>query len=165
MTSSTTLPTGSAPARRAAGGPTPRSPRTDGELASALRVVVARLSRRLRVERPADVLPAGMVAVLAALSRSGPVRISALAAGENVRPPSMTRTVTCLEDQDLVRRQGNPEDGRQVVVALTDGGRRALEEDRRRRQAWFDDHLRALQPSERDLLRAALPVLQRIAEA
>lgn len=135
------------------------------DLSSALRVVVARLGRRLRVERPAEVLPAGMVAVLGTLRGSGPVRISALAETENVRPPSMTRTVSCLQDQGLVARTANPDDGRQVLVSITERGTTALEEDRRRRQAWFDDHLRALTPAERETLRAALPVLQRIAGA
>lgn len=126
---------------------------------------MARLSRRLRVERPVDVLPAGRVAVLATLNGCGPMRISALAEAENVRPPSMTRTVSSMEDAGLVVREANPADGRQVVVAITGLGSRTLEEDRRRRQAWFDDHLRALSREERDALRAALPVLQRIAEA
>ena len=140
-------------------------PRTEAELASALRMVVARLGRRLRVERPADVLPAGLVAVLAALGRDGAQRITALAAAENVRPPSMTRTVAALVEQGLVQRGGNPDDGRQVLVSLTAGGRSVLEADRRRRQAWFDDHLRALAPAERAALRAALPVLQKMSEA
>lgn len=135
----------------------------DAELSSSLRVVVARLGRRLRVERPPDVLPAGMVAVLGTLSGSGPVRISALAETENVRPPSMTRTVSWLQVQGMVERTANPDDGRQVLVSITGRGTAALEEDRRRRQAWFDDHLRALNRTERETLRAALPVLQRIA--
>ena len=146
------------------GGPA-RLPRTDAELSSALRIVVARLGRRLRVERDADVLPAGLVAVLATLHRTGPIRISALAEEENVRPPSMTRTVATLADAGLVTRTANPADGRQVVVGLTEAGTRALEEDRRRRQAWFDVHLRALTRDDREKLRAALPVLQRIAGA
>lgn len=145
--------------------PRARLPRTDAQLSSALRIVVARLGRRLRVERSADVLPAGMVAVLATLHRTGPLRISALAVEENVRPPSMTRTVASLAEAGLVSRAPNPADGRQVVVAITEPGMRALDEDRRRRQAWFDDHLRSLSRDEREVLRAALPVLQRIAEA
>lgn len=135
------------------------------DLSSSLRVVVARLGRRLRVERPADVLPAGRVAVLGTLRGGGPVRISALAETENVQPPSMTRTVASLAEQGLVERTANPHDGRQVLVSITELGTAALEEDRCRRQAWFDDHLRALSGTERETLRAALPVLQRMAGA
>ena len=79
-------------------------PAASDDLSSALRIVVARLGRRLRVERPSDVLPAGMVAVLGTLHGSGAVRISALAVTENVRPPSMTRTVSSLAEQGLVER-------------------------------------------------------------
>lgn len=145
-----------------------RLPRTEDsgeDLSSSLRIVVARLGRRLRVERPVDVIPAGKLAVLGSLRGSGPVRISALAETENVRPPSMTRTVTDLAELGLVERTANPDDGRQVLVSITGLGTAALEEDRLRRQAWFDHHLRALSRAERETLRAALPVLQRIAGA
>jgi len=135
----------------------------DTELSSSLRVVVARLGRRLRVERPADVLPAGMVAVLGTQRGSGPVRISALPETENVRPPSVTRTVSRPAAQRLVERIANPHDGRQVLVSITGRGTAAPEQDRRRRQAWSDDHPRALSGAERETLRAALPVPQRIA--
>ena len=141
------------------------SVRTDAELASVLRLAVARLNRRLRTERPVDSLPAGLVAVLATLDRLGPTTPSQLAAAEAVRPPSMTRTIARLEDADLLRREPHPTDGRRVVVALTAAGRDVLFADRRRRQAWFVDHLRALDPAARDVLRAAAPLLVALAAA
>jgi DNA-binding MarR family transcriptional regulator len=139
--------------------------RTDAELASVLRMAVARLNRRLRTERPADALPAGLVAVLATLDRLGPLTPGRLAAAENVRPPSMTRTVAQLEESGFVRRDPHPTDGRQVLLQLTEAGRTVLLADRRRRQAWFSDHLQALDPAAREVLRAAAPILVAISEA
>jgi len=52
-----------------------------------------------------------------------------------------------------------------VVVALTATGREVLLADRRRRQAWFVDHLRALDPAAREVLRAAAPLLVALAAA
>jgi DNA-binding MarR family transcriptional regulator len=78
--------------------------RTDPGLAAELRVSVARLSRRLRSERDAaNELSVGQVAVLAALFRGGDQTVGQLAALERVQPPSMTRTVTCLEEGGYVR--------------------------------------------------------------
>ena len=141
------------------------SVRTDAELASVLRMAVARLNRRLRTERPGDALPAGLVTVLAVLDRQGALTLGRLAAAENVKPPSMTRTVAQLEQSRLVRREPHPTDGRQVFVVLTSAGRDVLLADRRRRQAWFVDHLKALEPSSREILRAAAPILVALAEA
>lgn len=138
---------------------------TDAELASVLRLAVARLNRRLRTERSPDALSPTLVAVLATLDRLGSLTPGRLAAAEAVRPPSMTRTVAHLEQAALVRRDPHPTDGRQVLVVLTAAGREVLLADRRRRQAWFVDHLKALDPAARDVLREAAPLLVALAEA
>src|SRR3954465_6846033 len=101
--------------------------RTDTGLASALRLSVATLSRRLRAERdPANELSVGQLCVLAALSREGDQTIGALAAHERVQPPSMTRTVTNLEGDGFVVRRPHDTDGRQVVVSLAAKGAATL---------------------------------------
>ncbi len=108
--------------------------RSDAGLASSLRVSVARLHRRLRTEDIDDLgVSVGGVAVLALLYREGDRSIGQLATAERVQPPSMTRTVTCLEDDGFVERCAHPTDGRQVVVRLSDKGRELLAAERRRR--------------------------------
>lgn len=138
--------------------------RTDTGLASSLRVSVARLNRRLRAARP-ETSPgpsAGWVAVLALLLRHGDRSIGELAQHERVQPPSMTRTVSCMEAEGLVERRPHPTDGRQVVVRLTEHGREVLEADRRRRDAWLACRLRELTPDERSALRQAAPILEKL---
>jgi DNA-binding MarR family transcriptional regulator len=141
--------------------------RTDTGLASALRISVARLSRRMRSERHPDheLLPVGQLSVLGALFRHGECTIGELATLERVQPPSMTRTVNCLDEGGYVVRRKNATDGRQVVVALSEKGVKTLAADRRRRDAWLAQRLRELTAGERAVLRQAAPILERLAHA
>lgn len=139
--------------------------RSDAALASELRFAVMRLRRRLVRERhPDNDLSLSAMAVIWGLNRHGDLTIGALAAREQVRPPSMTRTVTALAADGLVERVPHPTDGRQVVVRLTDDGRAVVNADAARRERWLSLRLGELTADERDLLRRAAPLLQRLAE-
>ena len=138
--------------------------RTDAGLASELRLSVARLTRRLRAERePDNPLSVASLSALGVLFREGECTLGTLAAHERVQPPSMTRTVNCLVEQGYMSRRPHDTDGRQVLVDLTEKGREVLLADRRRRDAWLARRLRELTPDERDLLRRAAPLIQRLA--
>lgn len=133
--------------------------------ASQLRVSVARLARRLRQEGSAadqDATPSQLTA-LATLYRDGPMTLGELAAAERVKPPSMTRVVAALEERGLVKREPSAEDGRVVDVHVTHEGRRSHEEYRKRRDAWLCRRLQTLSPDERDLLRRASDLLDKVA--
>ena len=58
-----------------------------------------------------------------------------LAAAEQVRPPTMTRTVQALETRGLVRREQDVDDGRVHRLQATAQGRRVMQNGRRRRVA------------------------------
>ena len=138
--------------------------RTDTGLASELRLSVMRFSRRLRNERePDNSLSVPALSALGILFREGECTIGALARTERVQPPSMTRTVNCLVEEGYAVRRPHHTDGRQVLVDLTEKGREILLADRRRRDAWLARRLRELTPDERALLRAAAPLIQRLA--
>ena len=137
--------------------------KTNAGLASALRVSVSRLFRRIRSERdPENQLSVGQVAVLAALKREGDCTISQLARQERVQPPSMTRTVTLLEEGGYVHRKDHPDDGRQVLVCLAEKGEKTLALDRSRRDVWLALRLAELTSEERAVLRRAAPILERL---
>jgi len=141
--------------------------RSDAGLASSLRVSIARLNRRLRTER-GDTDPqvsVSGIAVLAILFREGERTVGQLAAAERVQPPSMTRTVSCLEEDGYVERVPGAADRRQVLVRLTPAGHAVLMADRRRRDAWLNHRLRELTPDERAVLRAAAPILDRLSNS
>jgi DNA-binding MarR family transcriptional regulator len=133
-------------------------------LASDLRVVIGQLIRRLREERRD--LTLSQVTVLGRLDRLGPASISELAADERVRPQSMTSTVAWLADHGLVERGPHAVDRRLVVVTLTEAGRKAVAEDRRRREGWLANAIeRDLTERERRLLAEATLLLARLAQS
>jgi DNA-binding MarR family transcriptional regulator len=132
-------------------------------LAHDLRETLGRLVRRLRVEPGPSV---GRMTVLGRLDRDGPSSISDLAACERMRPQSMAQTVHDLETAGLVSRRPDPGDGRRAFVELTAAGLDLLQTTRARRETWLTEALRReLDASERALLREALGLLSRIADA
>jgi DNA-binding MarR family transcriptional regulator len=135
----------------------------DPALASQLRMSVMRLARRLRQQRPDDRLTPSQIAALATLDRNGALTLGELAAAEHVQPPSMTRITGALEDLGLVTRTPHATDKRQVLFAATPTGSKLLAEDRRRRDAWLCHRFKTLTAEEIDTLRAAAPILERLA--
>lgn len=133
-----------------------------GPLAGELRVTLTRAVRRLRMERSDERITDGQYSALAALANRGPMTPSALAELEHVQPPPMTRIVNALAERGLVRRDADPDDGRQVLVTITDAGLAEVKETRRRRNEWLAARLRALEPAEREVLAQAEHILRRI---
>ena len=133
------------------------------QAASELRIVLGQLVRRLRAEHG---FPISQGTVLARLDREGPQTTSALAAAERVRPQSMAQTVAELHRAGFVGRRPDPLDRRQILIELTELGKDALEDDRRRREGWL---ARALETEftadEKETLIRAVPLLRRLAQA
>lgn len=142
--------------------------RSDAGLATALRISVSRLARRLRVERQAEGLASlsdTQLAALAVLDRHAAMTPGELAEHEKVQPPSMTRVIAVLEERRLVMRAPHPTDRRQVVLTVTEEGRELVSQARRRRDAWLAKRLKELSAEERAILRAAAPVLEKLSQA
>ena len=142
--------------------------RSDAGLATALRISVSRLARRLRVERQAEGLASlsdTQLAALAVLDTHAAMTPGELAEHEKVQPPSMTRVIAVLEERGLVMRAPHPTDRRQVVLTVTEDGRTLVSQARRRRDAWLAKRLKELTHEERALLRAAAPVLEKLSQA
>lgn len=138
------------------------TPTRTAELSSQLRIGVMRLARRLRSERADLSLSLNQLAALYTLDRHGMLTPSELAAYERVQPPSMTRILTTLEARGLVERTAHPTDGRQVLVTNTAAATTLLREDRRRRDLWLSRRLAELSPAERETLRGAATILDRL---
>lgn len=129
------------------------------ELASQLRVVVARLARILR-QQDQSAMPPTLLAALTSVGRLGPLTFGELAAYEQVSAPTITKAVQKLEAKGLVARHPDADDGRVCRVAVTAAGRRHLEHARRRRTAWLGKRLDALDPDEIRRLVDAVDVLE-----
>src|SRR5690348_8520738 len=144
--------------------------RSDPGLATALRISVSRLARRLRVERAAPGLgepdlSETQLAALATLERHGAMTPGGLAEHEKVQPPSMTRVIAVLEERNLVMRAPHASDRRQVMLTVTDQGKELVQQSRRLREAWLARRLRELTSEERAKLRAAAPILEKLSQS
>jgi len=144
--------------------------RTDAGLATALRISVSRLARRLRAQRttsgmPEAVLSETQLAALTVLEKHQAMTPGELAEHEKVQPPSMTRVIAVLEERKLVLRSPHPTDRRQAILTVTDDGRALVQRVRRRKEAWLARHLAELTESERATLRAAVPILEKLSQS
>lgn len=135
------------------------------QLAPQLRDAITRLNRRVRQARPVGDLTVTQLSALTSLKLAGALTPRELADVERVQPPTMTKIVAKLEERGLVQRTPHPTDGRQVILAATEGGRAVLDQFERARNEWLASRLAALTEEERDTLRRAADILQGIARA
>ncbi len=133
------------------------------QTADRLHSAAIHLLRRLRRQDVSSGLTAPRLSALSVLVYAGPLTLGALAAAEQVRPPTMTRIVAELEAQGLVWRESSPDDRREVRLSATPAGRRLLEEGRARRIESLARQLAALPPAEVALLGEAAAILDRLA--
>ncbi|WP_255952157.1 MarR family winged helix-turn-helix transcriptional regulator [Streptomyces odontomachi] len=131
--------------------------------AVALRRGIVRLGRRLRQERPAGSLTPNQLGVLSHLGRHGPSTPGEVAAAERQRPQSLTRTFAELEAEGLIVRSPDREDRRQSLLSVTPRGRGVLVEDMANRDVWLAAALDTLTETEREVLRLAGALMERLA--
>ncbi|HWG00317.1 MAG TPA: MarR family transcriptional regulator [Trebonia sp.] len=135
------------------------------EVAATLRMSVGMLMRRLRQAMPEGELPVPEMSALSRLDRGGPASSSELARYERISPQSMGATIAALEQRGMVARTRDPEDGRRIVLSITETGRQVVHD---RRSARTEQIARALDggftPAELGQLLAVAPLLERLAE-
>jgi DNA-binding MarR family transcriptional regulator len=146
------------PANDASADPDEPVQRTAERLHSA----AIHLLRRLRREDAAGGLTAPRLSALSVVVFGGPITLGALAAAEQVRPPTMTRLVAALEAAGLVAREPDPRDGRGVLVRATAAGHQLLEAGRTRRTSVLVRQLSSLAPEELATLADAATILERL---
>ena len=89
------------------------------EIAALLHEQFARLTRQMRtLELPQGMTPERLSA-LSVIDKGGPISVTALADREMVRPATMSRMVTALAEEGLVKRSDDKTDGRGVLVSDT----------------------------------------------
>jgi DNA-binding MarR family transcriptional regulator len=90
----------------------------------------------------------------------GPRRITELAELEGLAQPTMTILVQQLEKQGLVRRGRHADDGRVVLVHVTESGTAALGEVRARASAALRFHLAEISDQQIEALAVTTEALQ-----
>src|ERR1700760_4121613 len=132
-------------------------------LAAALTADLERIFGLFRSLSPASGLSMTAAATLAGIERLGPQRLTVLAAREGVTQPAMTQLISRLEESGLVRREASPQDGRVVLVVITDEGRAMLARRRGARTERLTGIIAQLDPEHRAALASALPALDALA--
>jgi len=135
------------------------------DVAVALRDSIGLLLRRMRQQQPDGALTLPEGAAMTRLNRGGPTTSSALAKLEQISPQSMGATLAGLETRGLVARHPDPEDGRRVVLSVTEAGQRILQDKRNARTDQLAQALSArFTPDEIGQLAVAAPLLERLAQ-
>ncbi len=132
------------------------------EQARILRHSLARLQRRLRAQRSAG--GPTRYSALGWLLRNGPMAAGELAALERLKPQSMTRALTELSRLRLITRTADPADRRRWRIKITARGIVALHTFVRAQETWLAQALARLEPAERQALRLAVRVMDRLSD-
>ena len=94
----------------------------------------------------------------------GSRRITELAELEGLAQPTITILIKQLEEQGLVTRTRQSDDGRVVLVSLTDSGNVALEDYRRKLRAVLGGHLAGISDEQVDALATATETLAQLVD-
>lgn len=131
-------------------------------LATDLNSAAIHLLRRIRRSDEAMGITPSKASALSVLVFGGPCSLSALAAVEQVTPPSMSRTVANLESVGFVRCEVDTHDRRALVIHATPKAKRLLERGRRLRVEPLVTELQGLSVSNRLALERAVEVLRHL---
>jgi DNA-binding MarR family transcriptional regulator len=118
----------------------------------------ASLVSRLLIRRSGNEFSRTEGGVLSTLT-AGPRRITELAELEGLAQPSMTLLVRRLEERGWVARSRQPDDGRVVVISITEAGATALEEFRSRYRAVLRAHIEPMSDEQLAALERATETL------
>ena len=137
------------------------------EVASVLLAGLSVLVRRVRQVPVDGGLTMPERTALSRLDRLGPTTSSALAREAQITAQAMGATLGALRSRGLVERHPDPDDGRRMVLSVTEAGVQALQD---KRNARVDLIARALTSSaftqaELELLAEAGPLLERLAQS
>ncbi|HVD02417.1 MAG TPA: MarR family transcriptional regulator [Candidatus Dormibacteraeota bacterium] len=127
------------------------------DVASQLGDLLARVQAAIRRSLAGAGISLAQARALSSVDRHESLRLTDLAMLEQVAQPTISAMAARLESAGLLRRRGSPDDGRAVIVELTDAGRASVDSIRRLRSRMLADHLGALPAEELAALEAALP--------
>ncbi|HEX3802997.1 MAG TPA: MarR family transcriptional regulator [Solirubrobacteraceae bacterium] len=139
---------------------------TPETVATALSSGLSLLHRRLRQAPTPGELTLPERSALSRIERGGPTTAAALAKQEQISPQSMSATLAGLEQRGLIARTHDPDDGRRMILSVTDAGRAAVAAKRAARNALLTQALASdFTAEERAQLLAVAHLLERLAES
>lgn len=138
-------------------------PRPAFDLADRLHSAAIHLLRRLRIQDLASgVGPAKLSALSVLVFSSRPLSLADLAAAEQVKPPTMSRLITSMAEEGLVRIRKSKDDARGIRITVTPRGKKLLLEGKRRRVESLAEALTELDPASLKRLSADIDLLRHV---
>lgn len=132
------------------------------DVADRLHSIAIHLLRRLRKVDEATGLSGPRLSAMSVVVFGGPLTLTALAAAEQVKPPTMTRLVQALEQEGYLKRRADPLDARVSRIEATPKGRKVLMDGREKRVQMLTSILAELSPAEAKVVREAITSLETV---
>lgn len=141
---------------------------SDGDQADAALAVLTRDSVRkgvhmLRILHGNGELTINQTSTLNKL-KEGPQHMALMARLSGVSQPSMSQHASALEALGYIQRSRSPEDGRAVILTITDRGRDAVDRANKARNSSLHNLLSELSDEQKDQLSKGLEILKEISE-
>lgn len=136
----------------------------DAEAVTRLRRVIGRLARLLNASSSSEGLTPTQASVLGIVAFHGPIGLAEVIEIEGLNPTMVSRVVSKLDTDGLVRRQPDPADQRVVQLDATDAGRQTHQRVLEARTDTVAKILDGLSPDVSDALVEALPALEALAK-
>ena len=137
----------------------------DAELVARLRGVIPRLARQFNETSTGEGLTPTQYSVLALVRIRGPLGLAELTELEGLNPTMLSRIVKVLDERGLIRRLPDPSDMRAARVEVTQEGEQVHGRVREQRTRVLSECLERLPPRTAELLLAAVPAMEELAEA
>src|ERR1700759_2157826 len=136
------------------------------EAADRIHAAAIHLLRRVHeVDAKAMGISPARASALSVLVFGGARSLTELAEAEQVTPATMSKLVTALEREGLVRRYPDVNDARAVRIEATAKSRRILERGRARRLDLLDRLLSTASEAEIDAIRTAAAAVERAVDS
>ena len=129
-----------------------------------LRIVLLRLSRRIRANSVGELTPS-QFSLFVAVAKHGPLPVGRVAELEHVKPPTASKIIAKLDDRGLVQRTADPDDRRCALIEVSAAGREYIDEVRAAGRSWLAGQLAELDDADLATLNVALPALERLLAA
>jgi DNA-binding MarR family transcriptional regulator len=134
------------------------------DLPGRLGVAVQMLAHAGRVSGGRGDLTPTRLTALAVIYSAGPMRLGGLAARIGVQMSTMSRIVDILVASGWAERRPDEADHRACVIGITEAGGALLNKVRQDNASRLADSIAGLDPADAAVLRAALPVLEALAQ-
>jgi len=139
---------------------------TKREAADRIHSAAIHLLRRVReADAKAMGISPARASALSVLVFGGARSLTELAAAEQVTSATMSKLVTAMEGEGLVRRYPDVNDARSIRIEATAKGRRILERGRKRRLDLLEQLLGGASDAEIAAVRTAASVVERAVES